>query len=187
MDMGMLRPDYEKFCRIAPEKLKPEFFFQNWYSEPNYGLPFGKVMKRGTVYLEGKKTRRLKENGFYVDIFPFDNAPENGSGAAKAGTPPSLHLPDEADEIRLPALGGGRTLPLEKAAGVLFYYQLKSLFVSQHDLAKGYDALAVSYPESQTVQQQYPGKRNQVFPPGMAGKSGTLHLRGGDLPGPRGL
>ena len=25
MDMGMLRLDYEKFCRIAPEKLKPEF------------------------------------------------------------------------------------------------------------------------------------------------------------------
>ena len=70
MDMGMLRPDYEKFCRIAPEKLKPEFFFQNWYSEPNYGLPFGKVMKRGTVYLEGKKTRRLKENGFWI-FFPL--------------------------------------------------------------------------------------------------------------------
>ena len=25
MDLGMLRSDYEKFCRIAPQKLKPEY------------------------------------------------------------------------------------------------------------------------------------------------------------------
>ena len=77
MDMGMLRSDYEKFCRIAPEKLKPEFCLQTWYTEPNYGLPFGKVMKRNTLYLENKKTRRLENNGIYVDIFPYDYAPED--------------------------------------------------------------------------------------------------------------
>ena len=77
MDMGMLRQDYEKFCRIAPSKLKPEFCLQTWYTEPNYALPFGKVMKRGTVYLENKKTRRLQDNGIYVDIFPYDYAPED--------------------------------------------------------------------------------------------------------------
>ena len=77
MDFGMLRADYEKFCRIAPSKLKPEYCLQTWYTDPNYSLPFGKVMKRGTVYLESKKTRRLKENGFYVDIFPYDYVPEN--------------------------------------------------------------------------------------------------------------
>ena len=77
MDMGMLRSDYEKFCRIAPQKLKPEYCLQTWYTEPNYGLPFGKVVKRNTVYMENKKSARLKENGFYVDIFPFDNVPED--------------------------------------------------------------------------------------------------------------
>jgi len=76
MDMAMPRKDYEKFCRIAPEKLKKEYCLQSWYTDPNYGLPFAKVMKRGTVYLESKKTRRLQENGFYVDIFPVDNMPE---------------------------------------------------------------------------------------------------------------
>ena len=77
MDMGMMRRDYEKFCRIAPSKLKPEFCLQTWYTEPNYGLPFGKVMKRGTIYLENKKTSRLQNNGIYVDIFPYDYAPED--------------------------------------------------------------------------------------------------------------
>ena len=77
MDIGMLRSDYEKFCRIAPQKLKPEDCLQTWYTDPNYSLPFGKVLKRNTPYLESKKTRKLKENGFYVDIFPYDYAPED--------------------------------------------------------------------------------------------------------------
>ena len=71
MDVGMLRENYEKFCRIAPEKLKPEYCWQSWYTDPNYALPFGKVRKRGTLYLEAK-SHRLAENGFYVDIFPYD-------------------------------------------------------------------------------------------------------------------
>ena len=54
MDVGMLRENYEKFCRIAPEKLKPEYCWQSWYTDPNYALPFGKVRKRGTLYLEAK-------------------------------------------------------------------------------------------------------------------------------------
>ena len=36
MDVGMLRENYEKFCRIAPEKLKPEYCWQTWYTDPNY-------------------------------------------------------------------------------------------------------------------------------------------------------
>ena len=36
MDFGMLRPDYDKFCRIAPEKLGKEYCFQNWHTDENY-------------------------------------------------------------------------------------------------------------------------------------------------------
>ena len=57
MDVGMLRENYEKFCRIAPEKLKPEYCWQTWYTDPNYALPFGKVRKRGTLFLEAKSHR----------------------------------------------------------------------------------------------------------------------------------
>ena len=75
MDMGMLRADYEKFCRVAPTALKPEYCLETWDLDAGYGLPFAKVMKRNTVYLEGKKNTKMREKGFYVDIFPFDNAP----------------------------------------------------------------------------------------------------------------
>ena len=75
MDMGMLRADYEKFCRVAPKALKPEYCLESWNTDAGYGLPFAKVMKRNTVYLESKKTTKMREKGFYIDIFPFDNAP----------------------------------------------------------------------------------------------------------------
>ena len=156
MDMGMLRSDYEKFCRIAPLKLKPEYCLQNWYTDPNYSLPFGKVVKRNTVYLESKKTTNLKENGFYVDIFPFDYAPEDQPEREqlaarlrsiyrmklmKSGYKPWM----DNDKINWP-----------KRIGYL-YYQIKSLFVSQNELAKSYDRLAVATQGSNTLWEQYGG------------------------------
>lgn len=54
MDIGMLRSDYEKFCRIAPQKLDKAYCFQNWHTDQNYALPFGKVRKRNTVFVIGR-------------------------------------------------------------------------------------------------------------------------------------
>lgn len=150
MDMGMLRQDYEKFCRIAPSKLKPEYCLQTWYTELNYGLPFGKVMKRGTVYLENKKTRRLENNGIYVDIFPYDYAPED---------------PVERNRLTAELLSIYRTklmksgyqpwmendrIVWKKRIGYL-YYQLKALLISQQSLAREYDTLAVAVPDSPII------------------------------------
>lgn len=147
MDMGMLRCDYEKFCRIAPEKLKPEFCLQTWYTEPNYGLPFGKVMKRGTVYLENKKTSRLQNNGIYVDIFPYDYAPEDADEMKKlTANLLSLYRVKLMKSGYKPWLENDRIL-WKKRIGYL-YYQLKSLFVSQQTLARAYDTLAVAIHDS---------------------------------------
>lgn len=74
MDFAMLREDYDKFCRIANEKLGEKFVFQNWHTDENYALPFGKVRKRGTMYVESK-CAVLEENGLYIDIYPLDFAP----------------------------------------------------------------------------------------------------------------
>ena len=153
MDMGMLRQDYEKFCRIAPEKLKPEFCLQTWYTEPNYALPFGKVMKRNTVYLENKKTRRLQDNGIYVDIFPYDYAPEDPAEQKK--------LTDTLLSIyRMKLMKSGYRPWMEedrivwKKRIVYLYYQVKSLFVGQKELARDYDTLAVAIHNSNMVCEQ---------------------------------
>lgn len=144
LDMGMLRADYEKFCRIAPEKLNPRFCLQSWYTEPGYALPFGKVRMRDTQYLETKGAA-LEENGFFVDIFPFDNAPEGKEAQA-------AHAKKLGDLFRMKLMKCGWKPWMEndkinwkKRLGYL-YYQLKALGASGEAIAEQYDALAASVP-----------------------------------------
>lgn len=153
MDLGMLRGEYEKFCRIAPEKLGPDYCLQTWYTEPNYGLPFGKVMKRGTVYLESKKSRRLQENGIYVDIFPFDSVPLDLQQRQKLAKQ-LLRL----YRLRLMKCGYKPWMEEDKVLwhkrlGYLFY-QFQALFCGKQALARDYDALAEAQPDTDTVSEQ---------------------------------
>lgn len=76
LDIGMLRDQYEKFCRIAPQKLDPKYCFQNWDIDEHHAIPFGKVRKNGTVYQESKAVAG-GNNGIYVDIIVYDNVPVN--------------------------------------------------------------------------------------------------------------
>jgi lipopolysaccharide cholinephosphotransferase len=76
MDIGMLREEYDKFCEIAPNKLGEKYVLQSWFTDDDYALSFAKIRKKGTVYREGKSAN-LKNCGFYVDIFPYDKAPED--------------------------------------------------------------------------------------------------------------
>lgn len=152
MDVAMLREDYEKFCRIAPEKLGKEYCFQNWHTDPNYAHPFGKVRKRNTVYIEAK-CAPLAENGFYVDVYPLDYAPED-AGARAALSKKLLHL------YRMKLMKSGYTpwregdrIIWKKRIGYLLY-QTAALFVSQEKLIKTYENLILAVPESDTVYEQ---------------------------------
>ena len=150
MDMGMLRRDYEKFCRIAPEKLKPEYCLQTWYTEPDYALPFAKVMKRGTVYQENKKTRRLRNNGIYVDIFPYDYAPEDPDRQKKLTAEMlTIYRTKLMKSGYKPWMENDRIL-WKKRIGYL-YYQLRSLCATQQSLAQAYDTLAVAVADSSII------------------------------------
>ena len=152
MDIGMLRPDYEKFCRIAPEKLGKAYCFQNWHTDQNYALPFGKVRKRNTVFLEAK-CARLPENGIYIDIYPLDYAPED-AGARRILMKKLLHL------FRVKLMKCGYTPWMEdervvwkKRIGYLAY-QLLALFVSQETLVRKYESLVAAVPQGNTLYEQ---------------------------------
>lgn len=73
MDIGMKRDDYEEFLRIAPDKLDKKYFIERWDEDPYYGLPFAKVEKTGTVFIENKQINSKAHKGIYVDIFPYDH------------------------------------------------------------------------------------------------------------------
>ena len=76
MDIGMLREDYEKFIEIAKKDLKEDFFLQTTETDANYGLPFAKILLKGTVLVEATAGSNAKK-GIFVDVFPFDNVPES--------------------------------------------------------------------------------------------------------------
>ncbi len=150
MDVGMLREHYNTFFRVAPEKLGRDFAVQSWYTDPNYALPFGKVMLRDTVYLEGKKTNRLKENGFYVDIFPYDHVPADAQARKElAAKLLNLYRVKLMKSGYRPWIENGKTLAV-KRAGYL-YYQAQALFAGGEKLVRDFDSLASGFPAGDTV------------------------------------
>lgn len=152
MDIAMLREDYEKFCRIAPEKLNPQYCLQNWHTDPRYAHPFAKVRKRNTLYVEAK-CAQLQENGFYVDIYPLDYAPEDPAARAKlAGKLLHLYRVKLMKSQYTPWMENDRII-WKKRIGYLLY-QIAALGFRQETLIEKYEAIAASVPESTVLYEQ---------------------------------
>lgn len=77
LDIGMTRQNYERFLEVAVDALPQDLFLQTFNSEPNTPFYFSKVRKNGTVFVE-KYCKDLEiHRGIYVDIFPYDNIPDD--------------------------------------------------------------------------------------------------------------
>lgn len=162
LDIGMLRVDYEKFCALAPEKMDPKFCVQSWYTESDYPLPFAKVRMRGTLYVEAKSAM-FRENGLYIDVFPFDYAPDDAQQQA-------MHAKKLNDLFRIKLMKSGYQPWLEKdkinwkkRIGYLVY-QMKAVGHTQEALAREYDALASSCPEGKTLCRQRGLRKLECYP-----------------------
>lgn len=77
IDVGMLREDYEKFCREAPSLLSSRFFFQNYDTDNDYWLQHAKLRDSETTFIEQEWKDYNWNHGVFIDIFPFDYVPEN--------------------------------------------------------------------------------------------------------------
>lgn len=78
-DIGMTRENYNKFLTIAQKKLPQDLFLQTIETEPESPFYFAKVRKNGTKFVE-KYCKNLNiHHGVYVyvDIFPYDNIPND--------------------------------------------------------------------------------------------------------------
>ena len=74
LDVSMLREDYEKFLKIAPNELDQKYYLQAEGSE-HWVMNFSKLRKNNTTYLEKFHPKDKKmHQGIYIDIFPCDNA-----------------------------------------------------------------------------------------------------------------
>ncbi len=74
LDVSMLRDDYERFLKIAPDELKEQYYIQGEHSE-HWPMNFSKLRKNNTTCLEKfhPKDNEMHQ-GIYIDIFPCDNA-----------------------------------------------------------------------------------------------------------------
>ena len=75
VDVGMLRPDYERFARVAQEEMGERYFLQTPATEPHTPFYFMKVRLNGSCFSESTFRHIDMHQGIYVDIFPFDKVP----------------------------------------------------------------------------------------------------------------
>ncbi len=75
VDVGMMRPDYERFAAIAQKELGDRFFLQTPDTEPHTPFFFMKVRMNGSRFSESTFKDIKMHQGIYVDIFPFDKVP----------------------------------------------------------------------------------------------------------------
>lgn len=183
MDFAMPRQAYDKFCRIAPEKLGEKFVFQNWHTDEKYALPFGKVRKRGTLYVESK-CAQLEENGLYIDIYPLDYAPV-GEEARAALSKRLLHL------FRV-KLMKSRYTPWKEEEKTIWVkrigymaYQAASLFVSQKKLIDTYEAAFRAVGESDTLYEQSALPTTYYFDRNFYAESAMYPFEDTFFPGPK--
>ena len=77
LDINMPRADYEKFKEIFPQELANEYELRVPNSQYGSSTLFMKLLKKSTMY----KQQFTYDDGdsayIWVDIFPFDNVPEN--------------------------------------------------------------------------------------------------------------
>ena len=77
IDIGMLREDYERFIRIAPQELKKGYTLSHFLYEPTSPTYYAKVRKDGTEFVEGYTRNIQMHHGIFIDIMPYDKIPEN--------------------------------------------------------------------------------------------------------------
>ncbi len=75
VDVGMMRPDYERFAKVAQQEMGDRFFLQSPETEPHTPFYFMKVRMNGSRFSESTFRHIKMHQGIYVDIFPFDRIP----------------------------------------------------------------------------------------------------------------
>ncbi|GFI01229.1 hypothetical protein IMSAGC005_00051 [Lachnospiraceae bacterium] len=77
-DVALLRPEYEKFCKVCELELdKERFYFQDHKNTSGYRWGYGKLRRKNTVFLREYQEHMPYEQGVFIDIFPLDYAPNN--------------------------------------------------------------------------------------------------------------
>ena len=81
IDVGMLRPDYDRF-NPGFNGSNPRYDFRCAGNDRNYARPFGRVFDTRTL-IDYEASPGFEDAGISVDVFPFDNAPDDDALAGE--------------------------------------------------------------------------------------------------------
>lgn len=70
IDVGMLRPDYERFLKVAPKALGERYAVCEPRANSRCAGMFAKVWKRGTKFFTAETMEAGIDQGIFVDVFP---------------------------------------------------------------------------------------------------------------------
>lgn len=76
-DVALLRPEYERFRAACETELDAErFLFQDMELTKGYRWGYGKLRRRGSLFLRRNQEDMEYHQGIFIDIFPLDSIPE---------------------------------------------------------------------------------------------------------------
>lgn len=138
IDVGIYRPDYEKFIEKAPALLPENLFLQNWKTEPAFPQVFSKLRNSNTTFIESSASELPINHGIYIDIFPLDGYPTKRIE--------QLHL-ELFKRFYSSILLSCFSIPRSGLSSVLCYlYHCIGLQKHPARIAKKYEALISRYP-----------------------------------------
>ena len=77
IDVGMPRPDYQKFIQLYHEANElPDYLSMACFEDGNFDFPFMKIFDKRTVY-KRKYLEDGENSNLWVDVFPYDGLPDD--------------------------------------------------------------------------------------------------------------
>lgn len=159
-DIGMLRPDYDRFMEIAQDELGDDFVVSSPRTNDRQAALSGKVWAADTVFETQEYRDAGLKSGIFVDVFPYDVLNKDPEIAKK-----QISLGSRWQKVSYiyhsPSIGfSGKGLK-EKASAVLcrmMHYASKP-FISQSMILRHFDkavSLGQDNPSNDYVGLSYP-------------------------------
>lgn len=79
IDLVMLREDYDKLLRIAPEEFCPPYFFQTIDTDSNYHRIHAQIRHSDSTAILPEDIYEDFNQGIFIDIFPLNAVPGQGT------------------------------------------------------------------------------------------------------------
>ena len=168
VDVVMSRAEYTKLDAIAPTEFKPPYFWQTNETDPGSARGHAQLRNSDTTAILKEEMRDGKalytfNQGVFIDIFPFDNLPDDET-EREAFRNSLLKIKTRAARIKTLRLAARTALHGFPTPGKarLFYHVAK---IRAWERLHGRDMLTETMRELERTAQKYNGSRTREMAP----------------------